>query len=112
MTKQTVTKIDDRSIWEYSVEELKAIIGNFEREYNETATGEIIHNEILGYVKKGTVDYALKVNAIEVKTIKDKYVYFVKLPGYTEYQNKLTALAELNGRREYAINKAVKQQER
>ena len=88
----------EKRLTEYTKEELKAIIGNFEKEYHEATTGEIIHNKILGYVREGNVKHALQLGAI-TKRGED---YFVKLPEYENYQEKHNALRELIGRRDYA----------
>ena len=97
--QRTVKTIDtQKNIWEYTTEELKSILGNFENEYNENATGEVINNEILGFVKQGTIDHALKIGAI----IKKGKNYFVRLPEFREYRLKHNALREIIGRRDYA----------
>lgn len=86
-------------------QELKEIIGNFEEEYNESATGKVIRNSILGCVKEGTVNHALRFKAITKHSINDKDVYFVKLPEYNIYQRKLNALRDLISLRDYAVSK-------
>ena len=97
--QQTVKIIDtQKNIWEYLSEELKTIIGDFEKEYHEATTGEVIHNEILGYVHEGNIEHALRIGAI---TKKDND-YFIKLPEFRDYQLKYSALRELIGRRDYA----------
>ena len=88
----------NKNTWEYTTEELKAIIGNFEKEYHEATTGKVIRNEILGYVHEGNVEHALRIGAI---TKRDN-AYFVKLPEFRDYQEKHNALRELIGRRDYA----------
>lgn len=90
---------------DYTKEELHSILGNFEEEYNQNATGKSIHNEILGFIKEGTIDYALKLGAITKYDVNGKDVYFIKLPEYNDYHKKLNALRELIGRRNYAKNK-------
>ncbi len=86
----------NKPLFDYTTEELKQLIGNFEKEYNENATGEIVHNDILGPVKAGTVNHAVKSGAI---TGDGK---FILLPRYREYNQKHLALRELIGRRDYA----------
>ncbi len=105
--QKTVRIIEDKNTWEYSTDELKAIIGKFEKEYNENAMGEVTHNEILGCVKEGTVEHALRLGAITKKEISGKYSYFIKLPEYRFYQERVDALNELYNRRDYAIKKSV-----
>lgn len=100
--KTIITKKKD---WEYSTEELKAIIGNFEKEYSENATGRTVRNEILGWVKEGTIKRALMIGAIVKHEVNEKDVYFVSLPEYREYQEKHNALRELIGRRAFAREK-------
>ena len=87
-----------------STEDLKRILGNFEKEYNENAMGEVEHNEILGYAKKGTIDHALKVEAItrRYEEIYDKGVDYVHSPEYQEYDTKVRIIRQLLRRREYA----------
>ena len=100
----------NRIISDYTKEELHSILGNFEEEYNKAATGKPIHNEILGWVKEGTVEHALKFGAI-TKKFEDiyndyvYYVYYVHLPQYYDYQKKHNALRELILRRDYAQDK-------
>lgn len=93
---------ENRLITDYSTEELREIIGNFEKEYDESATGEVVRNEILGYVKEGTIAHALKFGAITVKNIRGEKIYSVKLPEFYSYNLKHNALRELIYRREYA----------
>lgn len=106
LEQKTVTKIDERCIWEYTTDELKNILGNFEEEYNSHMTGEVIHNAILGFVNQGTIDHALEIGAITRRKFKnrnnDEWFYYVKLPEYYDYQLKYGALRELISRREYA----------
>ena len=103
MIEQKTVKIinTQKMMNEYTTEELHSIIGNFEKEYNEAATGDQVSNDILGYVKQGIVNQALRIGAI----IKQGEVYFVKLPEYREYDLKLRALRELISRRSYAREK-------
>ena len=93
--------LEDKRITEYTTEELKAILGNFEKEYHEATNGEVIHNEILGYVREGNVQHALRIGAIT----EEDNTYYVKLPEYNDYQKKLNALDELFSRRDYAKKK-------
>ena len=104
--QKTVQVINvEKKIWEYTPEELRSVLGNFEKEYNENATGEVIHNEILGYVAEGTIEHALRIRAITKKNINGKDVYFVKLPEYGDYNLKLRVLGEVISRRGYASKK-------
>ena len=103
-TQKSIKVINqEKNSWEYTTEELKAILGNFEKEYHEATTGEVIHNEILGYVHEGNVQHALRIGAI---TEHDN-TYYVKLPEYNNYQKKLNALDELFSRRDYAKKKNI-----
>ena len=98
-TQNSVKTIDqEKKVWEYTTEELHSIIGNFEEEYHEAATGKIIHNSILGYVHEGNIEYALRIGAIT----KRENHYFIKLPEYRDYDLKLRALGELLKKRNYA----------
>jgi hypothetical protein len=99
----------DRRISNLSTEELKSVLGDFEKEYDENATGKTIHNEILGHVKEGTVLHALSLGAItkHFEEIYDKEIYYVKLPEYYDYQKKCNVLRELILRREYAKEKNI-----
>lgn len=89
---------EERRMVDFSTDELKNILGSFEKEYNENATGETIHNEVLGFVKQGNVNHALRLEAIT----EHKNVYYVKLPEYRNYDLKVRTLNELNCRRAYA----------
>lgn len=90
---------------DYTKEELHSILGNFEEEYNQSATGKSIHNEILGYVKEGTIDHALRIGAITKHDVNGKDIYFIKMPEYNDYHKKINALRELISRRDYAKSK-------
>ena len=107
MFKQQTVKIIDlqKNIWDYTTEELKAIIGNFEKEYSENATGKTVRNEILGWVKEGTIKRALMMRAIVKHEVDGKDIYFINLPEYRDYQEKHNALRELISRRSYAKRK-------
>ena len=100
MFTQQIAKVIDtqKNIWEYTLEELHSVLGSFEKEYHEATTGEIIHNEILGFVHEGNINHALQIGAIT----KHGENYFVKLPEYREYNLKLRTLGELIERRKYA----------
>ena len=58
------TETGEKRITEYTTDELKNILGNFEKEYHEAAKGEVVRNEILGHICEGTIQHALKVKAI------------------------------------------------
>ena len=105
LTTGKEVEMENKMMSDYTKEELHSILGDFEEEYNKSATGKEIHNEIIGFVKKGTIDYALRIGAITIHTVNEEYRYFVKLPGYNNYQKKLNALRELIGRRDYAKSK-------
>lgn len=106
MEEQKMVKVmGEKMIWEYTTEELKSIIGNFEEEYNESATGKVVRNTILGHVRQGTVDHALKFGAITIHNINSKDVYFIKLPEYNDYYEKENAMRELISRRDFAKSK-------
>ncbi len=101
--------LNNYEISKRSTEDLKRILGNFEKEYNESARSnlEIVGNEILGWVTQGTVDYALKIKAITKYSeiiYGGREVYYVHLPEYYEYGTKHRILRELIGRRDYAQN--------
>lgn len=89
-----------------NTDDLKRILGDFEKEYNESARSNkaIVHNDILGPVTQGTVDYALRVGAITkyYEPVYDRDVYYVHLPEYYHYNTKHRILRELIGRRDYA----------
>lgn len=89
----------NKFIGDYTTSELKSLVGNFEKEYNEHATGELVNNPILGPVKQGTVEHAIRVGAISHETINGVLEYRVRLPGYHSYQFKLNALRLLILRR-------------
>lgn len=103
--QKTVNVITKKMNWEYSIEELKAIIGNFEKEYKENATGRTVRNEILGWVKEGTIKRALMTRAIVKHEVDGKDIYFINLPEYRDYQEKHNAMRELISRRSYAKRK-------
>lgn len=97
--QQTVKTVSlEKNIWEYTAKELKAILGNFEREYHEATTGNPVHNEILGNVHEGNIEHALRIGAI---TEKDG-CYFIRLPEYRDYDLKIRVLGELYKKRDYA----------
>ena len=100
--QKTVSVINEKRMWEYTKEELHSILGDFEKEYKEAATGEMIRNEILGYVKEGTVNRALMLRAIVKHNENGKDEYFINLPEYRDYQEKYNAMKELASRRNYA----------
>ena len=95
----------NRMMSDYTKEELYKIVGNFREEYRKALNGEVIHNAILGYVKEGIVKYALEFGAINSRKINGEDIYYVSMPKYNFYQEKLNAMSELNRRKEYAISK-------
>lgn len=103
--QNTVNVITKKMNWEYSIEELHAIVGEFEKGYNKAATGKTVRNEILGWVREGTIKRALMMRAIVKHEVDGKDIYFINLPEYRDYQEKHNALRELIGRRSYAKRK-------
>lgn len=104
-TQNTVKVIAKKVAYEYTTEELHLMLGNFEKEYNENSTGEVIRNEILGHVREGTVVRALRLRAITKHEVNGRDVYFINLPEYRDYEEKHQAMCELISRRGFAKNK-------
>lgn len=84
--------------YDYSLDELKEIIGDFEKEFLAHSTGKLTHNEVLGTTKEGIVAWAREQKYIT----KDNRITF---KGINEYMRRYRALEELNLRREYADKK-------
>lgn len=96
--KTVKTRDTQKNVWEYTTEELRSVLGDFEKEYHKATTGEAVHNNILGHIRKGNIEHALRIGAIT----KRENHYFVKLPEYINYDLKIKALGELLSKRSYA----------
>ena len=92
-----------KRVYEMTTEELKEVLGDFERQYTEHQTGEIIHNQILGYEHEGVIEWCLETEMIAKKTGDgdEQDYYFLTMEGI-EWQKKLNAYKELLVRRKYA----------
>lgn len=94
--------VGEKRIHEMTTEELKEIIGDFERQYEEHKTGAIIHNDILGDEHEGIIEWALATDVITRKKSGELSYCFIVEPEGIEWTRKRDAMRELRGRRKYA----------
>jgi len=85
---------------DYSTDELKVIIGDFEKQYQSNQTGKMVKNDILGYMAEGIISFAESLGAITKHPVSLKYS--VHIPGYELWTQKYQAMLELQSRRWYA----------
>ena len=102
-TKQERIENDARLITDYTTEELKAMLGDWEREREEAirAKPEKSEQTPLGVRPQGLIDLAVAAGAIVCRNGH----WFVRMPEIDEWQKKESALAELKWRREFAAKK-------
>lgn len=87
-------------IWprDYSTDQIKMELAEFEKYYNEACKGEKVHNDILGNTFQGVVDYAVEFGAI----IDKSGYWFIKESGWKYWDRKYRGMCELRSRRAYA----------
>lgn len=84
-------------------EELHAVLGDFEKEYEAHSVGAWVSNDYIGYVKQGIVDWMK--NDLKVIACKENFgltYWFVVLPQWYDFEKKWNAWRELLYRREQA----------
>jgi hypothetical protein len=101
---------------EYTTEETKAEIGDFEKEYDEACTGEKKQLGPLGFTFEGVFELASKVYQAVVRRERttpypngEKYDYWVTRVGWPAWDHKYWGMHELKCRRQYAKRKELAQ---
>lgn len=101
-TSQPVEEIKRNWPYEFTTEEIRAELGTFETEYIKNCTGQLIRNDILGFVNQGLVAWALLKKWIVNQIREGQQYYFVSLPAYYTFQKLYSGMKELQSRREYS----------
>ena len=98
---------------DFTTDEIKSELGNFEREYEEACTGNRVNNPAIGNTFQGVVDMAMGYfQAITKKEINGKEVWFVTRIGYPIWCKKTAGMTELRSRRSFAKKKELQHLEK
>jgi hypothetical protein len=89
---------------QYSTEEIRLIIGNFEEEYKSHANNARVNNHVLGKTSLGIVNWCVNKGYITEKTDHGGKRYHKVGPNYEEFNKFYSGMNELRIRREY-VNK-------
>lgn len=95
-------------IWEFSTEDIKKELGDFEKFYKKYATGVYDYSDSLLFGEdKGIVKYLMSEGIIGEKDskftgVKFKYRFITNLPRFDAYERKSQLYRELQSRRNYA----------
>jgi hypothetical protein len=94
--------------FDYSTEEIKNNIGDFELTYQDhatCATGVLVHNEILGFTPQGIIDWLVEENIIMEKD----GAWFVCYYSYQSWSSKYRGMREIQSRRAFAKRMELRQ---
>jgi len=92
--------------FDYSTEEIKNSLGSFEQEYQQHATGELVHNDILGFAPAGVIEWLVDDQVI---INRDGSWFINYYPYHQSWRHRYDAMRELQSRRAYAKRMELKQ---